>query len=185
MKDAPAANALIIDVAIPSATWRRRMPGVIGLARETVAAVMTDAGVADAEVSLVLGDDAAVRTLNRRWRGKNAPTNVLSFPTGERRMLGDVVLAFETVVREAKEQGKPLAHHLRHLIVHGVLHLLGYDHERERDAARMENRERRILKRFDIPDPYHIGPSPLASPTLLLKGGGEKIYSRARRGKHG
>jgi probable rRNA maturation factor len=156
MNDARAAKALIIDVAMPCPAWRRRIRGVIGLARETAAAVLTDAGVADAEVSLVLGDDAVVRTLNRRWRRKDAPTNVLSFPTGERRMLGDVVLAFETVVREAKEQGKPLAHHLRHLIVHGVLHLLGYDHERERDAARMENRERRILRRFDVPDPYSI-----------------------------
>lgn len=156
MNDARAAKALIIDVAMPCPAWRRRIRGVIGLARETVAAVLTDAGVADAEVSLVLGDDAVMRTLNRRWRRKDAPTNVLSFPTGERRMLGDVVLAFETVVREAKEQGKPPAHHLRHLIVHGVLHLLGYDHERERDAARMENRERRILRRLDVPDPYSV-----------------------------
>lgn len=156
MKDAPAAKALVIDVATPCAAWRRRIPGIVGLARETVTAVLTDAGIVAAEVSLVFGDDAAVRVLNRRWRRQDAPTNVLSFPTGESRMLGDVVLAFETVAREAKEQGKPLAHHVRHLIVHGVLHLLGHDHERERDAARMEYRERRILRRFDIPDPYNV-----------------------------
>lgn len=156
MKDAPAAKALVIDVATPCAAWRRRIPGLVRLARETVTAVLTDAGIAAGEVSLVFGDDAAVRVLNRRWRRQDAPTNVLSFPTGESRMLGDVVLAFETVAREAKDQGKPLAHHVRHLIVHGVLHLLGHDHERERDAARMENRERRILQRFDIPDPYNV-----------------------------
>lgn len=156
MKDAPAAKALVIDVATPCAAWRRRIPGVIRLARETASAVLTDAGVSRAEVSLVLSNDAAVRTLNRRWRGKDSPTNVLSFPTGEQRMLGDVVLAFETLAREAKDQGKPLAHHLRHLIVHGVLHLLGHDHERRRDAARMESRERRILHRFGVPDPYSV-----------------------------
>lgn len=154
MKDAPAARVLVIDVAIPCAGWRRSIPGVARLARETVTAALADAGIADAEVSLVLGDDDAVQALNRRWRGRDAPTNVLSFPTGESPILGDVILAFETMTREAQEQGKPFAHHLRHLIVHGVLHLLGYDHERYRDATRMENCERRILRRFDIPDPY-------------------------------
>ncbi len=147
---------MVIDVAMPCPTWRRRVPGIVRLARETVTAVLTDSGFAAGEVSLVFSNDAAVRSLNRRWRRKDAPTNVLSFPTREPRMLGDVVMAFETVAREAKEQGKPLAHHLRHLIVHGVLHLLGHDHDRERDATRMENRERRILRRFDIPDPYNV-----------------------------
>jgi probable rRNA maturation factor len=155
MKDAPVANTLVIDVAMPCAAWRKHVPGISWLARETVQAALADAALGDAEISLVLSDDDAVRMLNKRWRGKDAPTNVLSFATGEKRMLGDVVLAFETVSREAKEQGKPLAHHVRHLIVHGVLHLLGHDHECERDATRMENRERRILKGFGIADPYH------------------------------
>lgn len=154
MKDAPAANILVIDVAMPCAAWRRELPGAARLARETARAVLVDAGVGAAEVSLVLSDDDEVRRLNRRWRGKDAPTNVLSFPTGETRMLGDVVLAFETVVREAEEGDRPLVHHFRHLIVHGVLHLLGHDHEADRDAVRMENRERRILREFGVPDPY-------------------------------
>jgi probable rRNA maturation factor len=154
MKDAPAANTVVIDVAIPCAAWRRELPGAARLARETARAVLVDAGVGAVEVCLVLSDDDEMRQLNRRWRGKDAPTNVLSFPTGETRMLGDVVLAFETVVREAEEGDRPFVHHFRHLIVHGVLHLLGYDHEAESDAVRMENHERRILTEFGVPDPY-------------------------------
>ncbi len=171
-------RAFTIDVSIAVPAWRRRLPGVARLARETVRAALTDSGIDAAEVSLVLTDDAAVRTLNRRWRGKDVPTDVLSFPTGEPSHIGDVVLAFETVAREAKEQGKPFAHHFRHLIVHGVLHLLGHDHGRDRDAARMESRERRILKEFGVSDPYQINAS-------LLKGGGDRTYVRARGGRHG
>jgi probable rRNA maturation factor len=207
MKNDLEPKRLVIDVAAPCVAWRREVPGIARLARETARAALADAGIAAAEVSLVLSDDATVRALNRRWRGHDTPTNVLSFASGESRMLGDVVLAFETVSREAIAQGKPLAHHVRHLIVHGVLHLLGQDHERDREATRMENRERRILDTFKIPDPY--SPSPLegegwgggstrlrsnriataraASPpplTLPLKGGGAKKYSGARRNRH-
>jgi len=166
MNDAPAIKSrIVIDVAISSPAWRKELPGIVRLCRETVRAALADAGSGAAEVSLLLSDDAAVRTLNRRWRGKDAPTNVLSFSAGDAvpggpRLLGDVVLAFETVAREAAEQGKPLAHHVRHLIVHGVLHLLGHDHERDRAAARMENRERRILAGFGIPDPYRATGAP-------------------------
>jgi probable rRNA maturation factor len=163
MKDDPETKPrLVIDVAMPCAVWRRELPGIARLVRETArrALSVADAECGAAEVSLVLSDDAAVRTLNARWRGKDAPTNVLSFPAdgnrapGVPRLLGDVVLAFETVAREAAAQNKPLAHHVRHLIVHGVLHLLGHDHDRERDAKRMETLERRILKGFGVPDPY-------------------------------
>lgn len=148
---------LIVDVDIKG-VWGKRIPGLVRLTRETVRATLSDAGIADGEVSVVMTDDAAVHILNRRWRGKDAPTNVLSFASGEPHLLGDIVLAFETVAREAREQGKPVAHHVRHLIVHGVLHLLGHDHMTTRDAARMENRERRILAAFAIPDPYRIAP---------------------------
>ncbi|HZU88526.1 MAG TPA: rRNA maturation RNase YbeY [Stellaceae bacterium] len=120
------------------------------------------------ELSLVLTDDAEQRRLNRRYRGHDRPTNVLSFPTGAAApqaarqrtaraaplLLGDVVLACETVAREAAEQQKPLADHLRHLVVHGVLHLLGYDHAVEREARRMEALETAILQRLGVPDPY-------------------------------
>ena len=154
MKDAPAPDAPIIDVAIPCRAWRRSLPGAARLARATVRAVLADAAIRSAEVSLRFSDDEEMRGLNRRWRGKDSPTNVLSFPTGDSHHLGDVVLALETVSREASAQGKPLAHHVRHLIVHGVLHLLGHDHQRGRDAARMEDRERRILAGFGVGDPY-------------------------------
>jgi probable rRNA maturation factor len=107
----------------------------------------------------MLADDARIRELNRRWRGQDKPTNVLSFPAPEgppddARFLGDIVLAFETVEQEARAEGKPLEHHLAHLAVHGALHLLGYDHERDSDADAMEQRERLILARLGIPDPY-------------------------------
>ena len=107
-------------------------------------------------LGIILTDDAEQRVLNRTWRGKDAPTNVLSFamadpaapaPAGAPVLLGDVVLAFETVAREAAEQTKPLPDHLSHLVVHGVLHLLGFDHENDAEAAIMEARETEILAR--------------------------------------
>lgn len=105
----------------------------------------------------MLADDAALRALNARWRQQDKPTNVLSFPAGDSVLLGDVVLAFETVRREASEQGKSLADHMSHLVVHGVLHLLGHDHERPRDADVMESLERQVLAGLGIADPYAIG----------------------------
>ncbi|MBV9862002.1 MAG: rRNA maturation RNase YbeY [Alphaproteobacteria bacterium] len=108
------------------------------------------------------GDDEQ-RQLNRAYRGRDAPTNVLAFPAltpeephppGAPLLLGDVVLAFETVVREAAAQDKPIAHHLRHLVVHGMLHLLGYDHERPAQAEAMETLEREILAVLGVPDPF-------------------------------
>jgi probable rRNA maturation factor len=114
------------------------------------------------ELSLVFTDDAHIQVLNAEWRGKDKPTNVLSFPAfppekGRTRlppMLGDIVLAFETVQREAALEEKPVDHHLSHLLVHGLLHLLGYDHETEGEAEEMEALERRILARLAIGDPY-------------------------------
>jgi probable rRNA maturation factor len=105
-------------------------------------------------VCVVLADDASLRDLNRTFRGKDKPTNVLSFE-GEGEELGDIVLAYETVKREAKEQGKSFASHTAHLVVHGCLHLLGHDHERERDAEKMEALEISILARLGFPDPYN------------------------------
>jgi probable rRNA maturation factor len=109
-----------------------------------------------AEVAVVLADDAAVRVLNARWRKKDKATNVLSFPAGgaARDSLGDVVVAFETMRDEAAVDGKTLSDHLSHLVVHGVLHLLGYDHLSARAAADMEAREVAALARLGIADPY-------------------------------
>ena len=108
-------------------------------------------------VTLVLTADDEMRDLNRLWRGKDAPTNVLSFPTDadrDRGFLGDVVLAYETAHREAKERGISLADHASHLVVHGMLHLLGFDHEGDADAERMEKVERIALASIGVADPY-------------------------------
>lgn len=111
-------------------------------------------------VDITLTDDAEQQRLNRTWRGKDAPTNVLAFPgdgptaPDAPRILGDVVLALSTIRREAIEQEKPFADHLRHLVVHGVLHLLGHDHDDAATAAAMECREIAILAQLGIPDPY-------------------------------
>jgi len=109
------------------------------------------------QVTLVLTDDGEMRTLNRTWRGKDAPTNVLSFPAGDlgaQDFLGDVVLAYETTCQEAREQEIALHDHVLHLVVHGVLHLLGFDHIEDDAAKRMEELERTALATLGIGDPY-------------------------------
>jgi len=157
-------TVVAIELAMPCARWRRNLPGVKKIATEAASAALAQSKkrIPAAELSLVLADDAAVAALNRRWRGRAGPTNVLSFPSGDEfdgsgpRLLGDVVLAYGTVAREAKAQGKTLADHARHLIVHGVLHLLGYDHEADGPAQRMERLETRILATLGVSDPYRI-----------------------------
>jgi probable rRNA maturation factor len=107
-------------------------------------------------VSLLLGDDATVAGLNKQFRGKDGPTNVLSFPPAEAAggFLGDIVLAAESIVEEAQFQGKAFENHAAHLVVHGFLHLLGYDHVNPADAETMEARERAVLISIGIEDPY-------------------------------
>lgn len=115
---------------------------------------------ATAEISILLTGDDAVRLLNKTWRGQDKPTNVLSFPADAPsgapgpRPLGDVVLAYDTVAREASTEGKPLADHTTHLVVHGVLHLLGHDHETDREADAMEALEIAALARLGVANPY-------------------------------
>ena len=108
-------------------------------------------------VTLALADDAEMRVLNRTWRGKDAPTNVLSFPTGdaigEPGFIGDVVLAYETTLKEARERNIALADHVSHLVVHGMLHLLGFDHAEDAEAECMEGLERKALASLGIADP--------------------------------
>jgi probable rRNA maturation factor len=118
------------------------------------------AGAITGELSIVFTDDAAIRRLNRSWRGKDQPTNVLSFPQEPANpqesgaLIGDIVLAAETVAREAALAGKPFQDHIAHLLVHGFLHLLGWDHAVDDDAEKMEELERVALKRLGIADPY-------------------------------
>jgi probable rRNA maturation factor len=149
-----------IDVIVRSARWRQR-PTAKTIVKRAVLAAAAAVSTPPTELAIVLSDDSAIQTLNRDWRGKNAPTNVLSFPAaaaGKSRSvppyIGDIVIAYQTVAREAVAEGKPFNHHLAHLAVHGFLHLLGYDHENDRDAQKMERLERKILKRLAVPDPY-------------------------------
>jgi probable rRNA maturation factor len=165
----PARARVEIAVAVPCRQWRKALPDVEHVATVAARAALRGALAAPsrgrgraAELSLVLGGDALVRSLNRRWRGRDQATNVLSFPAGPDAggagplLLGDVVLAYETVARESQAQGKTLAAHLSHLVAHGVLHLLGFDHESDAEARRMEGLERRILARLGMSDPYRL-----------------------------
>jgi len=120
---------------------------------EVVNAALSGFEVEETELSVVLADDGFVQNLNRDYRDKDKPTNVLSFPQ-DSPMLGDVVLAYETVKREAEEQDKAFEDHAAHLLVHGVLHLLGYDHENDEDAEEMEALEVEILNGLGIANPY-------------------------------
>ncbi len=152
-----ARGALAIDVMIESDRWRENEDAQ-SLAREAIMKAAAVLSTPRAELAIVLTDDSAMRVLNRVWRGIDKTTNVLSFPTKgageERPLLGDIVLAYETIAREARAQRKPFAHHVAHLAVHGFLHLLGYGHERREDAEMMERTECAILRRLAIPDPY-------------------------------
>lgn len=152
-----------IDIAIEAGAWPAE-DELAALAGPTVEAVLAELDLKPAnaaELSLLFTDDAHIAVLNRDWRSKDKATNVLSFPAFEiapggplPAMLGDIVLAFETISSEAVLEEKPFEHHFRHLIVHGMLHLLGYDHETDEEAEEMEALERRILAGLAIPDPY-------------------------------
>ena len=152
-----AHGTLAIDVVVESDCWRQNDEAA-AVARRAVTEAATALSTGQAEIAIVLTDDSAMRALNRAWRRVDKATNVLSFPTQRSnetpRLLGDIVLAYETIAREARSQRKPLAHHVAHLAVHGFLHLLGYDHERRTDAEAMERTEREILQRLAVPDPY-------------------------------
>jgi probable rRNA maturation factor len=160
----PHPSRLDLDLIEACPAWGEAIPEIEAICRATAAATLAAAAPPCAqELSLLLADDAAIRALNRDWRGKDQPTNVLSFPAdappapGAPLLLGDVALAYETVAREAAEQGKPIVDHTRHLLVHGILHLLGHDHEGEEEAARMEGLERSILAGLGVADPYREG----------------------------
>lgn len=153
-----------VDLSVSDTRWHGAASDVSDLVERAVAAALAVAPRRPGgplEVCVVLSDDAAVRDLNRTWRGQDKPTNVLSFPaTGSHhgagpRLVGDVVLAYETVLRESAAETKPLRDHLAHLVVHGTLHLLGEDHETGEDEARaMERLEIAALASLGIPDPY-------------------------------
>lgn len=156
---------LEVLVTVDADAWAERIHSIdtvaTAAARAAVAAAAASAP-GPAEVGIVFSDDATVQRLNGTYRGRDAPTNVLAFPAEDDaegpgdvpRLLGDVVLAYETCAREASAAGIPLEDHLRHLVVHGVLHLLGFDHEEDAAAERMERLETAILHDLGVPDPY-------------------------------
>ena len=159
---ADSATLPIVDIMVEAGAWQDE-PALSQVIERAIAAAMAVArphAAPGAELSLVFSDDAHVLRLNRQYRGKDSPTNVLSFPAPGARpgvigpLLGDIVFAHETVAREAVEQRLAFADHLTHLIVHGFLHLLGYDHEEDGEAAVMEGMETRILGNLGIADPY-------------------------------
>jgi len=149
----------LIDVELESEAWREALPDAEALVRRSAEAVLACERLSERNLVVLLTDDVAVQSLNARFREKDQPTNVLSFPAppNPEQHLGDVALAYETCAREAAAQGKPLAHHLQHLVAHGVFHLLGYDHMNEEEAAEMEGLERVVLAGLGIPDPYAAG----------------------------
>jgi probable rRNA maturation factor len=153
----------LTEVLVVADCWQTE-PDVESVIHRAINAAAEIAGVdvGDAELAVMLTDDSGIRTLNNNWRGIDKPTNVLSFPalqpTGTAtpsdvpRMLGDIAIAYETTRKEADDEQKPFEHHLSHLAVHGFLHLIGHDHEK--DAEAMEGLEQEILEHLGIPDPY-------------------------------
>ena len=143
------ARAGFPDVLVDDAGWRRAVPRAERVARRA-------AHAAGGTGSVLLASDRAVRLLNRRHRGRDKPTNVLSFP-GENGG-GDLALALGTVLRESRAARKRPAHHLAHLVVHGALHLQGHDHLHPGEARRMEMEEARLLRRLGVPNPWKSRP---------------------------
>ena len=155
----------ITEVLVVADCWQSE-PDAEAIIQRAVAtaAEIVDADIGEAELAVMLTDDAGIRTLNNNWRGIDKPTNVLSFPalppTGGSgpddapRMLGDIAIAYQTTRAEADDEQKPFDQHLSHLAVHGFLHLIGYDHEKDGDAETMESLETQILAQLGIPDPY-------------------------------
>ena len=155
----------ITEVLVVAECWQTE-PDAEAIIHRAVAAAaeIVNAGLGETELAVMLTDDAGIRTLNSNWRGIDKPTNVLSFPalppTGPGgpddapRMLGDIAIAYETTRKEADDEQMPFDHHLSHLAVHGFLHLIGYDHEKDDDAETMESLEAEILAQLGIPDPF-------------------------------
>ena len=172
--------APIIDIMVDSPLWKTQR-GVKAVLQRAIGEAAAMAATSGGELAIVLTDDSAIRALNRDWRGKDQPTNVLSFPAhapahgpsrgpsrghahageppGRVRLLGDIVIAYETMAREAMAEGRPFRHHLAHLAVHGFLHLLGHDHAKDAQADAMEALEIAVLARLDVPNPY-LTPNP-------------------------
>ena len=143
----------MIDVEIEDEAWAKAVPDLEAVVIQAAGEAFRGA---EGPLTVLLADDDAVAELNERFRQKTGPTNVLSFPAAANPEghLGDIALAYGVCAREAAEQGKTLSQHLSHLVVHGVLHLLGYDHQDDGEAEAMEALERAVLESLGVPDPY-------------------------------
>ena len=154
---------ITFDITIEAGDWpdEATLSAMVSRALAATFAELAPAPTGRSELSVVFTDDARIRELNAGWRGKDKATNVLSFPAFPETeagrlppLLGDIVLAAGTVAREAELEGKPVENHITHLVIHGLMHLLGYDHETDDEAEEMEALERGALARLAIPDPY-------------------------------
>jgi probable rRNA maturation factor len=160
-----ARRSLVVDIIVESARWKTER-GIASVLRRAIAAAAAATPTRGNAVTIVLTNDSAMRALNRTWRRKDNPTNVLSFPatppppgSGVARALGDIVIAYQTARREARSEDKPFRNHIVHLAVHGFLHLAGYDHTADEEAEAMEELEIAILADLNVPNPY-IAPAP-------------------------
>jgi probable rRNA maturation factor len=146
-----------IDIQVQSPLWNAQ-PLAEQTIRDAISAAAGALSTESGEVSILLTDDSEIARLNRDWRGIDKPTNVLSFPASRvgqgDKLLGDIVIAYETLERESTDESRDFLHHLAHLAVHGFLHLIGFDHETDAQAEEMEGLESRIMMRLNMPDPY-------------------------------
>jgi probable rRNA maturation factor len=148
--------ALSVDVLVQSPKWNDHR-GAAAAVRKAINTAADEISSPGGEVAVLLTNDAAIRKLNKQWRKIDKPTNVLSFPAGgatRDALLGDIVIAYETLKRESRDEDKKFVHHLSHLAVHGFLHLMVYDHQNDSEAESMEELERVIMTRLRMPDPY-------------------------------
>lgn len=156
----PPGLALEVEILRREGVWPEGAADDDSLARALQVAFGAAGGRGPCEVAVILTGDGEIRALNREWRGKDSATNVLSFPLdapsapGLARPLGDIVLAWETVEREAREKGIAAADHATHLVLHGLLHILGFGHDDDAEARCMEQLETRILADLGIADPH-------------------------------
>jgi probable rRNA maturation factor len=165
MTDPAARQPRPISIVIAEPKWRDAVPDIVAKLRRAARLALKHRRKGQAQaLTILLGDDATLQRLNCDYRGKDKPTNVLSFPAAanEHGYLGDIAMAYGVAAREARAAGKSLCDHASHLAVHGVLHLLGYDHETAADAELMEPLEVAILAGLGIADPYAARPAHVA-----------------------
>jgi probable rRNA maturation factor len=163
MKPAATSSKLSCDARVEDARWDEVLADVDALCARALGAASAHMETGG-DVSVLFTGDAEMQALNKRWRGLDKPTDVLSFPSdgpdipGERAYLGDIALGYETALADAEKMDRPAEAHISHLLVHGFLHLIGYDHIESADAAVMEPLETAILAELGWPDPYRTGP---------------------------